>query len=186
MVQKRKKKVAVVQCAGGGRAEAVVSREELTGDCRQALAEYLEGILKCKWGCLGLGSCVAACRLGAISINSRGTAEVDWEKCVGCGLCAKACPQELIRITAPEYPIYPACVNRDPGAQTKTYCASGCIACGICVKNCPADAIHIEENHAVIDPDRCIACGMCAVKCPRGAINDQNGIFTVREMQEEK
>lgn len=180
MAQKRKKQVAVVQCSGGCRTERKISREEASGDCRQLMETYPDGILMCSWGCLGGGSCVEACRLQAVSINSAGTAEIDREKCVGCGLCVKACPKGLIRLTAPEYTIYPACVNEDPGPQTKKICSAGCIACGICVKNCPAGAIHIEENHAVIDEEKCIACGMCAVKCPRGCIRDADGIFTAR------
>lgn len=180
MAQKRKKKVAVVQCLGGCRAEASAVRESLTGDCRQIMEEYPEGILLCKWGCLGMGSCVAACKLQAIGINSYGAAEVDRSKCVGCGLCVKACPKGLIRLTQADHNIYPACVNQDPGAGTRKSCAAGCIACGICVKNCPVGAVRIQENHAVIDEETCIACGMCAVKCPRGIILDADGIFTVR------
>ena len=180
MALKRNKKVAIVQCSGGCRATSVVSRESLRGDCGQAVKDYPQGILGCKQGCLGMGSCVAVCKLDAIGINSHGAAEVDRKKCVGCGLCVKACPQGLIRLAAPENTIYPACVNRDPGAQTRQVCEAGCIACGICVKNCPVDAVSIVDNHAVIDESRCIACGMCAVKCPRGTILDARGIFTVK------
>lgn len=184
MDQKRKKRVAVVQCAGGCRAEAEIPRKERTGDCRAMAESSPEGM--CKWGCLGQGSCAAACRMGAIRINSAGAAEADREKCVGCGLCVKACPRNLIRLTAPEFHIYSACVNEDPGAQTRKYCSTGCIACGICVKNCPVNAVRIEDSHAVIDEEKCIACGMCAVKCPRGVIIDYDGIFTVREGQVER
>lgn len=184
MGQKRKKRVAVVQCAGGCRAEADAPEREKAGDCRQLAESSPEGM--CRWGCLGLGSCAAACRMGAIYINRNQAAEVDREKCVGCGLCVKACPRGLIRITSPEFSIYPACVNEDPGAQTRKYCGAGCIACGICVKNCPVNAVRIENSHAVIDEEKCISCGMCAVKCPRGAIIDYDGIFTVREVQVER
>ena len=86
MAQKRNRKVAVVQCLGGCHAEAVIPRGDLAGDCSQVLAEHPDGILKCKWGCLGMGSCVAACKSDAIHINSFGVAEVDRGKCVGCGL----------------------------------------------------------------------------------------------------
>ena len=151
MAQRRKKRVAVVQC----------SKE--AGSCQ--------------WGCIGCGACVSACRLKAVSINEYQTAKIDREKCVGCGLCAKACPQNLIRVTTEEFTIYPGCMNQALGAQTRKDCDKGCIACGICVRNCPAGAIRIEENHAVIDEDRCIACGMCAVKCPKGVIHDRDGIF---------
>ena len=183
MAQVRKKKVAVVQCFGGCGSGVNKAEAHIDGGCAGLQEKYQNDVQGCAWGCLGGGSCVEACRLNAIHINDRGIAEVDWEKCVGCGLCAKACPRKLIRITTPEYPIYPACVSEDPGPQTRKVCQAGCIACGICVKNCPADAIRIENNHAVIDEEKCIACGMCAVKCPRGAVRDYNGIFTVREEQ---
>lgn len=168
MAQRRKRKIAVVQCWGK--------------NCPQA-SEAQNTVSACQWGCTGCGSCVEACRLNAIGIYDRGIAEVEPEKCVGCGLCAKACPQKLIRITDREYNIYPACVNQDPGAQTRKICDTGCIACGICVKSCPMGAISIMANHAVIDEEKCISCGMCAMKCPREVIRDHNGIFTVREGQ---
>ena len=100
MAQKRNRKVAVVQCLGGCHAEAVIPRGDLAGDCSQVLAEHPDGILKCKWGCLGMGSCVAACKSDAIHINSFGVAEVDRGKCVGCGLCAKECPVGVIHVPA--------------------------------------------------------------------------------------
>lgn len=176
-----KKKVAVVQCTGGCRRQTEICREAGDG-CQQILA-VKEEAMSCKYGCLGGGSCVDACRFHAVYINARGVAEVDPEKCTGCGLCAKACPRNLIRITTAEWNIYPACVSEDAGTQTRNNCETGCIACGICVRNCPMGAVTIENNYAVIDEDKCIACGMCAVKCPRGVIRDYNGIFTIQEAQ---
>ena len=180
MAQKRKKKVAVVQCLGGSCTQPELSRESYGSDCAQAVAEHPGGILKCRWGCIGLGSCVSACRMDAVHIGSRGAAETDWEKCIGCGLCVKACPMHLIRLTAPEYNIYIACVNEETSTETRNECQSGCIGCSICEKVCPMQAIRMENYHAVIDEEKCIACGMCAVKCPRGVIRDQNGILTVQ------
>lgn len=46
MGQKRKKRVAVVQCAGGCRAEADVPRKERTGDCREMAESSPEGMCK--------------------------------------------------------------------------------------------------------------------------------------------
>lgn len=178
MEKKRKKRRAVVYCRGGVRANSKVERSLLDGDCSQALAKYPEGILECERGCLGLGSCVNSCRLKAIQINSYGVAEVDPGKCVGCGLCVKACPKGLIGMILPENTIMPRCSNLDQGPAARKVCAVSCIACRICEKNCPADAVMVIENHAVINEERCIACGMCAVKCPRGVIIDSDGIFT--------
>lgn len=180
MAQKRKKATAAVRCLGGSRTVEGVNRETLTLDCRQAVEKFPSGLLECRWGCLGLGSCVKACRLGAISINGHGAAFVDRDKCVGCGLCISACPKGLIFLVPLENSINAACSNEAAGPETRKVCEKGCIACGVCVKNCPVGAIRLEDNHAVIDIEECIACGMCAVKCPRGAISDARGIFAAK------
>lgn len=177
MAQKAGKYAAAVGCSGGELARRKIPREALTGDCRQALAEYPEGILECRWGCLGLGSCAAVCKLGAIKVGARGVAEVDRDKCVGCGLCVKACPQGIIRLVPREQNIVVGCSSRDSGPETRKACDAGCIACGICVKNCPMGAIRLEDNHPVIDESLCVSCGMCASKCPRGVIKDVYGIL---------
>lgn len=177
MAQKAGKYAAAVGCSGGELARRKIPREALTGDCRQALAEHPEGILECRWGCLGLGSCAAVCKLGAIKVGARGVAEVDRDKCVGCGLCVKACPQGIIRLVPREQNIVVGCSSRDSGPETRKACDAGCIACGICVKNCPMGAIRLEDNHPVIDESLCVACGMCASKCPRGVIKDVYGIL---------
>lgn len=177
MAQKAGKYAAAVGCSGGELARRRIPREALTGDCRQALAEHPEGILECRWGCLGLGSCAAVCKLGAIKVGARGVAEVDRDKCVGCGLCVKACPQGIIRLVPREQNIVVGCSSRDSGPETRKTCDAGCIACGICVKNCPMGAIRLEDNHPVIDESLCVSCGMCASKCPRGVIKDVYGIL---------
>ena len=177
MAQKAGKYAAAVGCSGGELARRKIPREVLTGDCRQALAEHPEGILECRWGCLGLGSCAAVCKLGARKVGARGVAEVDRDKCVGCGLCVKACPQGIIRLVPREQNIVVGCSSRDSGPETRKACDAGCIACGICVKNCPMGAIRLEDNHPVIDESLCVSCGMCASKCPRGVIKDVYGIL---------
>ena len=177
MAQKAGKYAAAVGCSGGELARRRIPREALTGDCRQALAEHPEGILECRWGCLGLGSCAAVCKLGAIKVGARGVAEVDRDKCVGCGLCVKACPQGIIRLVPREQNIVVGCSRRDSGPETRTACDAGCSACGLCVKNCPMGAIRLEDNHPVIDESLCVSCGMCASKCPRGVIKDVYGIL---------
>ena len=177
MAQKAGKYAAAVGCSGGELARRKIPREVLTGDCRQALAEHPEGILECRWGCLGLGSCAAVCKLGAIKVGARGVAEVDRDKCVGCGLCVKAYPQGIIRLVPREQNIVVGCSSRDSGPETRKACDAGCIACGICVKNCPMGAIRLEDNHPVIDESLCVSCGMCASKCPRGVIKDVYGIL---------
>lgn len=172
----RVKKVAAVLCKGGNRAKR--KSDASYANCQEALEKCPEGVLECSAGCLGFGSCVAACKLKAIHIGPHGAAEVDRNKCVGCGLCAKACPQGLIIIEPEDFYISARCSTKVPAPQVRNVCQAGCISCRMCERNCPTGAIVIKDGHAVIDYDKCVSCGMCAAKCPRGVIVDARGVFT--------
>ena len=111
-------------------------------------------------------------------MNEYGVAEVDEEKCIACGQCAKVCPQNLIKIHECANYIVVKCSNKEKGAVARKQCEVSCIGCGICEKTCTAGAIHIEDNCAVIDEEICLSCGMCSVKCPRHVIHDLRGVFT--------
>ena len=54
------------------------------------------------------GACVDRCMLGALQLDEiEEKVAVDAEKCIGCGVCAIACPTEalmLSRIDRPEKP----------------------------------------------------------------------------------
>ena len=62
------------------------------------------------------------------------------------------------------------CKNHDKGALTRKECSAGCIGCTKCVKACPNEAITMDNNAAVVDPEKCTACGACVEGCPTGAI----------------
>ena len=178
---KRIKKTAYVLCRGGSPLLEGIDRAALPHDCSAILGLYPDGISRCRYGCLGGGSCVSACHLAAIKIEGSGPPSVDAGKCVGCGLCRRACPQNIIDVINREYIIRPKCSNKEAGKTAREACDNSCISCGICVKACPADSITIESGSPVIDKATCLGCGMCAVKCPRGVIRDIRGIITDAE-----
>ena len=39
-------------------------------------------------------------------------------------------------------------------------------------KACKFEAVKVENNVAMIDPEKCKNCGLCAKECPTGAINN--------------
>ena len=163
------KKVAVVLCSGT--CDKISRKYEYDGirDCR-ALTRLGGGEKDCISGCAGYGTCVSHCRFDAIAIKD-GVAEVDREKCVGCGVCVAVCPKKVIALVPKKETKAVLCNNRDKGAAVRTYCATGCIGCGICKKTCEHDAIALENNLAVIDAEKCTNCGACAEKCPRKVIH---------------
>ncbi|MBQ1767896.1 MAG: 4Fe-4S binding protein, partial [Oscillospiraceae bacterium] len=87
-------------------------------------------------------------------------------KCVGCGLCVKACPKGLIELIPSSKRVAVQCSNKDKGPLVKKVCSAGCIGCALCVRQCEHDAVTVENNLAHINYVNCVQCGKCAEKCP--------------------
>ncbi|MBP3431313.1 MAG: 4Fe-4S binding protein [Clostridia bacterium] len=52
--------------------------------------------------CIGCGTCVAICPVGAISFDTDGKAKIDKTKCIRCGACQASCPVEAIDLDEEE------------------------------------------------------------------------------------
>ena len=173
------RKVALVRCSGsrsydkdGNLVKGAKIKGEYEGfkDCLSASKVGGNGPLACKYGCLGFGTCVKACKFGAIKIKG-GVAVVDEDLCVGCMACANACPRNVIVAVEPGRNTHIACASTAKGAVTTRGCTVGCIGCGLCKKICPEGAISVVDNLAVIDYSKCVDCGLCATVCPKKLID---------------
>ncbi len=171
-VEAVERRVAFVRCAGGDRAGHKFEKYVGVTDCVAAMKVSGNGPLDCGFGCLGLGSCVAACKFDAIFINDHGVAEVDRDKCTHCMQCAEACPRHVITDVPYAADILVPCASLDKGAVAKAGCSVSCIGCRLCEKNCPSGAITVKDNLASIDYTKCTSCGECVTKCPRKLIVD--------------
>ena len=65
--------------------------------------------------------------------RTRGAVDIDKEKCVLCGMCARSCPTGAID------------VNR----KTSTWMIQrmNCIQCGACIENCPPSCLIMSQKY---------------------------------------
>ncbi|MBO5137099.1 MAG: RnfABCDGE type electron transport complex subunit B [Spirochaetaceae bacterium] len=135
--------------------------------CRGAKLS-VNGTKLCQYGCIGFGDCVAVCRFDALSMGEDGLPHVNYEKCIGCGMCVKECPQGLFaKIPSDRKGAVALCSNRSTNkAPIIKQCKTGCIKCGKCERNCPEKAIQLIEGLPIIDYTKCNSCGECVTGCP--------------------
>jgi NADH-quinone oxidoreductase subunit I len=71
---------------------------------------------------------------------TRGAFKFNTETCTACNLCAIACPNKVIHVTA--------CKGLDGKRQVDQYKMSlgYCLYCGLCVEACPTEAIQMQPQ----------------------------------------
>ncbi len=76
------------------------------------------------------------------------------EKCIGCSLCAAACPADAIFVEAAENTDTARYSPGERYASTYEINMLRCIFCGYCEDACPTEAIVLESNYELAFTDR--------------------------------
>ncbi len=127
---------------------------------------------KCTYGCLGCGDCARACPNDAICLKD-GIAHIIRDRCIGCGICVENCPKGIISMMPNTFTVKVLCSSRDKGAVAAKNCKNACIACKKCEMTCPNGAIKVRDNLAVIDYSLCTNCKKCVEVCLMHCIADE-------------
>lgn len=140
----------IVHC--GAHFEDRLGRNDYQGEIRCSAANLVTDVQGCTYGCLGFGDCSRACNYDALQVID-GLATVDYEKCVGCGACAKVCPRNIITITPfkSERMLAVSCSNKDKGKDVIAVCNVGCIGCGACART--SNLFTLVDNLSTFDYD---------------------------------
>ena len=162
----------IVHC--GATYENRLKRTEYRGEMTCAAANIVAGVQGCIYGCLGFGDCVAACKYNAIEVKD-GLARVNYDNCVGCQACAKACPRNIITMVPfkAEKMYAVTCSNKDFGKEVKDVCKVGCIGCKACTKQC--SLFEVVDNLSKVNydsycPDSLDEIFKAVEKCPQKGI----------------
>lgn len=162
--------VATVVCQGS--LDRCKTKFEYHGieDCVAATLVN-DGNRACRYACLGLGTCVRACKFDAIHIDEcMKIATIDPEKCQSCGACVSACPKHVLSLQPETVPVRLLCRAAEEGYVVGDNCKIGCVGCEICANECKFGAITMENHLPKFDMEKCVACMICADVCPTGAI----------------
>ncbi len=117
----------------GATYEQRLKRGDYRGEATCAAANLVGGVQGCIYGCMGFGDCFDSCKFDAIEIVD-GLSTINYDKCVGCGACAKVCPRNIISMVPfkTQRMLVVACSNKDFGKDVKAVCTVGCLGCKAC------------------------------------------------------
>jgi len=160
--------VAVVRCSGSFEYRKKTNVYDGAGSCKIAAALY-SGDTGCAYGCLGMADCVDVCDFEAMYMDEKtGLPVVIEDKCTACNACVKECPKNILELWPKgkkDQRVYIACLNEEKGSTARKDCAVACSGCSKCFEACRYDAITMNNNLAVIDPDKCKLCMECVDTC---------------------
>jgi Na+-translocating ferredoxin:NAD+ oxidoreductase subunit B len=140
------KVVAFIRCGGIKSAAREIYAADGRKDCKVAASCY-QGPKACTEACIGFGSCVSACPIGAIAVKD-GLARVNHDLCSGCGICVEHCPTQVIALIPRSSTWQVACNSRRPPQEKAQDCARACTACGVCVQFSSSWEFSISDNLA--------------------------------------
>ena len=123
----------LVSCKGTVCLHGNINTQEI---CRQLEDIYFgtDTPHKCKFGIVGCANNCAKANINDIGIMGRTIPEFHMDKCVGCGLCVKACRQKALQVVEGKV----------------VYNKELCVNCGGCVRACNLNAATAKEKGAEI------------------------------------
>ena len=83
--------------------------------------------------------------------HSIGMHKLDLNKCIGCGTCARVCPNKTIEMVTAgviETKLKSGKVVKKPKKHPNVYLGR-CMFCGLCEENCPTKAIKLTRNYEI-------------------------------------
>ncbi|HSO20179.1 MAG TPA: (Fe-S)-binding protein [Desulfosarcina sp.] len=123
-VEAKEPDIALPGCTYGVADADVKYRYDGLNDCR-AVALLSGGMKVCNIGCLGLGTCAAACPFNAIVMGPKGLPVVDEVKCTGCGTCERICPKNIITLSSVTRRILKEYTTEDCTTPCQRACPAG-------------------------------------------------------------
>lgn len=162
--------VARLACLGTDEVAVKEFRYIGYADCESAWMQF-DGDKGCKYGCLGLGSCVKSCPVDAIDYTGDGLVIVDPDKCIGCEICVAVCPTGVMKMIPADADWFVACNSMDKAKVTKSLCSAGCIGCRICERKFPDAGFVVTDNLSILEytgnngEGRDAAAAACPPKC---------------------